>query len=154
MEALGIVLDLAHMSPGAIDEALDLATRPTVFSHGGVRGTCENRRNLSDEQVRRIAAGGGLIGIGYWETAVCGRTPEDIARAIAYVVRLVGARHAALGSDYDGATTVGFDTSGLVTITQALFDEGLTPSEIRLVLGENVLRVLSKTLPPAGEAGS
>ena len=150
MERLGITLDLAHLSPAAVDQALDLSTRPTVFSHGGVRGTCDNRRNLSDEQVRRIAGGGGVIGIGYWEWAVCGRTPDDVAAAIAYVVRLVGADHAALGSDYDGGTTVGFDTRHLVALTQALIDEGLRDSEIRKVLGDNVLRVLSQNLPPAG----
>ena len=90
-----------------------------------MRGTCDNQRNLSDEQVQRIADGGGVIGIGYWEWAVCGRAPADIARAIAYVIRLVGADHAGLGSDYDGATTVGFDTRHLMAVTQALIDEGL-----------------------------
>lgn len=150
MEALGIIVDLAHLAPAAIDEVLDLVTKPVVVSHTGVRGTCDNRRNLSDEHVRRIARGGGIIGIGYWEVAACGRAPTDIAKGIVHVVRLVGADHAALGSDYDGATTVGFDTSGLSSITQALVSEGLSDGEIRKVLGENVLRVFSQTLPAAG----
>jgi microsomal dipeptidase-like Zn-dependent dipeptidase len=154
MEAMGIVVDLAHLSPAAIDDVLDIATLPTVVSHTGVRATCDNRRNLSDEQIRRIAAGGGIIGIGYWETAVCGRTPGDIAKAIAHVAGVVGADHAALGSDYDGATTVGFDTSGVPAITQALLDAGLDDGSIRKILGENVLRVLSKTLPPGGVAAN
>lgn len=152
MERLGIALDLAHLSPAAVEEALDLSTRPVVFSHGGVRGTCDNPRNLSDAQIKRIAEGGGIVGIGYWETAVCGTTPADIARALAHVVQLVGADHAALGSDYDGGTTVAFDTSALGSITQALIDEGLRDSQIRKILGENVVRVLSITLPPAGTA--
>jgi membrane dipeptidase len=150
MEKLGIIVDLAHLAPTAIDEVLGIVTQPVVVSHTGVRGTCDNQRNLSDEHIRRIAAGGGIIGIGYWETAVCGRTPADVAKALAYVIRLVGAEHAALGSDYDGGTTVGFDTSALPALTQALIDEGLSDSEIRKVLGENVLRVSSRTLPPAG----
>lgn len=90
MEKLGIIVDLAHLSPTAIDEILELVTRPIVVSHTGVRGTCDNRRNLSDQHIRRIAAGGGVIGFGYWETAACGRAPKDIAAAIGYVVRLVG----------------------------------------------------------------
>lgn len=150
MEELGIIVDLAHLSPTAIDEVLDLATRPVVVSHTGVRGTCDNRRNLSDDHILRIAKGGGIIGIGYWEMAACGRAPVDIAKAIVYVVQLVGADHAAFGSDYDGATTVGFDTSALPALTQALIDEGLSDGEIRKILGENVLRVFSQTLPPAG----
>jgi len=150
MEELGIIVDLAHLSPTAVDEVLDLATRPLVVSHTGVRGTCDNRRNLSDEHIRRIANGGGIIGIGFWEKAACGRAPAEIAKALAYVVRLVGADHAAFGSDFDGATTVGFDTSALPALTQAMIDEGLSDREVRNVLGENVLRVFSRTLPPAG----
>lgn len=149
MEARGIVVDLAHLSPRAMDETLAIATRPTVFSHGGVRGTCDNARNLDDAQIRRIAEGGGVIGIGYWDIAVCGRSPGDIARAIAYVASLVGAEHVALGSDYDGATTVGFDTSALPAITQALLDVGLSERDVRRILGGNVLRLLSQVLPPA-----
>jgi microsomal dipeptidase-like Zn-dependent dipeptidase len=151
MEKLGIIVDLAHLSPTAIDEILELVTRPIVVSHTGVRGTCDNRRNLSDQHIRRIAAGGGVIGLGYWETAACGRAPKDIAAAIGYVVRLVGADHAALGSDYDGGTTVGFDTRHLRALTQALIDEGLDDLAVRKVLGENVLRLFEKTLPLASE---
>lgn len=152
MERLGITLDVAHLAPRAVDEVLDLATKPVVFSHGGVRGTCDNQRNLTDEHVRRIADGGGVIGIGYWEWAVCGTSPADVARGIAHVVRLVGAEHAAFGSDYDGGTTVGFDTSQLAALTQAMLDEGLTQGQVRKVLGDNVLRVLMQNLPPAGRA--
>jgi microsomal dipeptidase-like Zn-dependent dipeptidase len=154
MERLGMTLDLAHLAPKAVDEALDLSTQPTVFSHGGVRGTCDNRRNLSDAHVRRIAEGGGVIGIGYWETAVCGTTPADVAAAIVYIASLVGAEHAAFGSDYDGGTTVGFDTSALAALTQAMLDAGLSESQVRRVLGDNVLRVLSANLPPAGTAAN
>jgi len=149
MEARGIVVDLAHLSPRAMEEALAIATRPTVFSHGGVRGTCDNARNLDDAQIRRIAEGGGVVGIGYWDIAVCGLAPEDIARAIAWVAALVGSEHVALGSDYDGATTVGFDTSRLPAITQALLDVGLSEADVRRILGGNVLRLLSRVLPPA-----
>ncbi len=152
MERLGITADLAHLSPAAVDEVLGRATKPTVVSHSGVRGTCDNPRNLSDAQLRRIAAGGGIVGIGYWAVAACGLAPADIARAIHHVVRLVGAEHAALGSDYDGATTVGFDTRDLASITQALIDRGLSEGEIRAVLGGNALRVLAANLPGAPKA--
>ena len=147
MERLGIVADLAHLSPAAVDEVRARATKPAVVSHTGVRATGDNPRNLSDAQVRRIAAGGGVVGIGYWPIAVCGLAPEDVARAIHHVVRLVGAEHAALGSDYDGATTVGFDTSALASITQALLDRGMSESEIRAVIGGNAFRVLAASLP-------
>ena len=53
-----------------------------------------------------------------------------------------------LGSDYDGATTMRFDTSQLVQVTQALLDEGFTPQEIRAVMGGNALRVIRAGLLP------
>jgi microsomal dipeptidase-like Zn-dependent dipeptidase len=61
----------------------------------------------------------------------------------------VGDDHVALGSDYDGATTVGFDTSRLPALTQALVDANLPEESIRKILGGNVLRVLEATLPRA-----
>jgi len=147
MEELGIALDLAHLSPAAIDDALALATKPVIVSHGGARGTCDNARTLTDDQLRAIAAGGGVVGIGYWETAVCGTSPRDVARAIRYVADLVGDEHVALGSDYDGATTVGFDVSALPALTQALLDQGFSSPAVTRILGGNALRVLIQTLP-------
>jgi microsomal dipeptidase-like Zn-dependent dipeptidase len=64
---------------------------------------------------------------------------------------LVGIAHVALGSDYDGATTVRFDTSELTQVTQALMDEGFSEAEIRAAMGENALRVLSTGLIPLAE---
>ena len=86
MEARGVILDVAHASARTIDDALAMATRPVVASHTGVRGVCDNARNLSDEHLDGIAATGGLVGIGFWETAGGGPQPADIARSIAYAI--------------------------------------------------------------------
>ncbi|HEY7412509.1 MAG TPA: membrane dipeptidase [Vicinamibacteria bacterium] len=147
LEERRVLLDLAHASPRTIADALAMATRPVVVSHGGVKGTCPSERTLSDEHVRAIAAGGGVIGIGYWETAVCGREPRQVVAAIKHVVSLVGDDHVGLGSDYDGATTVGFDTSQLAALTQQMQGDGLSEAQIRKVLGGNVVRVLRAVLP-------
>jgi membrane dipeptidase len=147
MEQLGIIADLAHLSPAAIDDVLAIATKPVVVSHGGVKGTCPNNRTLSDAHVRGIAATGGVIGIGCWKEAVCGTAPRDVARAIRYAVDLVGDEHVALGSDYDGGTTVAFDAGQLAVLTQAMLDTGLPERSVRRVLGENALRVLATSLP-------
>jgi len=147
MNRLGIMIDVAHSSEPVVDEALALSTTPLIVSHTGVRGACEQPRNISDDHMRRIAAGGGLIGIGYWEGAVCDATPAGVAKSIAYAVNLVGKDHVALGSDYDGATSVYFDTSELAVLTQALLDEGLSEEEIRAVMGDNQIRFFQKYLP-------
>lgn len=147
METRGVVVDLAHLSARGIEEVLARTEAPPVVSHGGVRGTCDNQRNLSDAQLRALAAQGGVMGIGYWETAVCGTRPEDVVAAMRHVIDLVGDDHVGLGSDYDGATTVGFDTSRLPALTQAMLDAGIPAHSVEKILGGNVLRVLRAVLP-------
>ena len=147
MNRLGIMIDVAHSSETVVDQALAISTTPLIVSHTGVRGTCDQPRNISDDHMQRIAAGGGLIGIGYWEGAVCDATPAGIAKTIVYAVNLVGVEHVALGSDYDGAISVWFDTSELAALTQALLNEGLSDDEIRAVMGGNQIRFFRQYLP-------
>jgi microsomal dipeptidase-like Zn-dependent dipeptidase len=145
--ALGMLVDVAHASPATIDDVLGMTTRPVVVSHTGVQATCPGPRNLTDDQLRRIAATGGVIGIGFWDGAVCDPSPASIARAIAHAVQVAGPAHVALGSDWDGATTTSFDASGTARVTEALLAAGLSPEVIRQVMGENALRLLAGTLP-------
>jgi microsomal dipeptidase-like Zn-dependent dipeptidase len=157
MEQRGMIVDLAHASPRTIEDALALATRPVVVSHTGVRGTCDNTRNLSDGQLRAIARGGGVVGIGYWDTAVCGTDVHAIARAIRHAVVVAGIDHVALGSDFDGAVTVPFDASGLPLLTESLLEAGFSEEEASKVMGGNVLRLLAGALhgyPRASETAS
>ena len=142
-----MLIDLAHASPTTVRDVTALASKPVIVSHTGVKGTCNNNRNLSDDELRSIAQTGGVIGIGYWETAVCGVDPSSVARAIEYSISVVGADHVALGSDFDGATTMPFDVTGIPLITDALKKDGLSNHKIQLIMGENVVRVLSQTLP-------
>ncbi len=147
MQQRGVVVDVAHLSPAALEDVLAQSSAPVLVSHGGVRGTCDNPRNLSDDQLRGIAETGGVIGIGYWELAVCGTRMEQIAAAIRHAIGVVGDEHVALGSDFDGGTTTSFDTSALPALTQQLLDAGLPAASIRKLLGGNALRVLRATLP-------
>lgn len=147
MQEKSVLIDLAHASPQTIDDVLKLATRPVIVSHTGVKGTCDNTRNLTDDQLKRIALAGGVVGIGYWETATCGRDAAAIAKAIRYTVDLIGSDHVALGSDFDGAVDEPFDTTGLVLITDALLKQGFSEIEIKKIMGENVIRTLQFFLP-------
>jgi microsomal dipeptidase-like Zn-dependent dipeptidase len=114
-----------------------------------VRGACASPRNLSDEHMRTIAAKGGLIGIGYWDGAVCDITPKGVAKSIRYAADLVGVDHVALGSDYDGSTTVMFDASQSVALVDALIAAGFTDEEIAKIGGGNQIRLLMELLPPS-----
>ena len=148
MEAKGMIVDVAHCSKACVADILKMARRPVVSSHGGVQATCQVNRNLDDAQIKGVAATGGLIGIGYWDAAVCDTSPASIAKAMKHVRDLVGIQYVALGSDYDGATTVRFDTSQLMQVTQALIDAGFSDDEIRAAMGGNAIRVLSAGLVP------
>jgi microsomal dipeptidase-like Zn-dependent dipeptidase len=147
MEARHMIVDLAHASAATIDDVLKVATRPVVVSHTGVKATCDNNRNLSDDQVRRIAAAGGLIGIGFWDMATCGTDAAAIARAIRATADLVGVEHVALGSDFDGAVDEPFDAAGVVAVTDALLAAGFNADQVRAIMGGNALGFFEAQLP-------
>ena len=95
----------------------------------------------------KIAKAGGIIGVGYWDGAVCDASPFGIVRAIRYGINLLGVEHIALGSDFDGTVTTTFDTSELAVLTQTMMNEGFAEEEIRAVMGENMRRFLLDQLP-------
>lgn len=146
MNRLGIIIDLAHVSPKMIDDILDISNKPVLVSHTGVKGTKDSPRNISDRHIKRIAATGGLIGIGFFKGAIKGEI-KDIVEAMKYVRDLVGIEHVALGSDFDGAATTPIDVTGLPFIVQELMDQGFSEVEIRAIMGENVKRFLMEQLP-------
>ncbi|WP_437975233.1 dipeptidase [Sorangium sp. So ce295] len=148
MERLGMLVDLAHASAQTIDDVLAVATKPVVFSHTGVLGTCDNPRNISDAALDRTAAAGGVVGIGFFENATCGADLASIVRAIRYTVDRIGVDHVALGSDFDGFVETPIDASQMASITEALLGAGFSEDQIRAIMGRNVQRVLSQTLPP------
>ena len=154
MEAKGMIVDIAHLSHEGVAEVLATARRPVVSSHGGVQATCKVNRNLTDEEIKGVAKTGGVIGIGYWDAAVCDTSARAAAKAMKHVRDLVGIQSVALGSDYDGATTVRFDSSQLVQVTQALIDEGFNEAEIRATMGGNALRVIRAGLVPMVKAAT
>lgn len=147
IDSLGMIIDVAHASPRLVDDVLATTRRPVVVSHGGVQGTCPGPRNLSDDQLARIAATGGIVGIGYWDGAICDPTPAAFARAVVHAVRVAGEDRVALGSDFDGATTTPFDASAMGVVAEALRTAGLTDAQVTKIMGGNALRLLGTLLP-------
>jgi membrane dipeptidase len=147
IEQAGLIVDVAHSSAAVVEDVLQISTRPVVVSHTGVRGACASPRNLSDAQMRAIAAKDGLIGIGFWEGAVCDISPAGVVKSLRYAIDLVGVDHVALGSDYDGTTTVSFDASEAAALIDAMVRARFSEEEIRKVSGENLIRFLASQLP-------
>ena len=144
---LGMIIDIAHASPAMVADVLDMSADPVMLSHGGLDGACESARNLPDTLMQDFAARGGLIGIGYWDAAVCDASPKGIVTSIRYAIDLLGEDNVALGSDFDGTITAPFDTSELAILTETMLQSGFSEREIRKVMGENVKRFLLENLP-------
>ena len=147
MQSLGIMLDVSHSSEQVVQDVLAISRQPLLVSHTGFYGHCPSPRNISDDLMQQIAAKGGLIAVGYWDGAICSPNVSEIAKAVKYGIELVGIEHIALGSDYDGAISVPFDTSELIYLTQAFLDVGLSEFQIKQVMGGNMLRYLQLHLP-------
>ena len=147
MQAMGIMIDVSHSAPQVVEDVLARSTAPLIVSHTGFYGYCQSPRNISDGLMQKIAEGGGIIGVGYWDGAVCDPTPKAIVAAMRYGIELVGEDHVALGSDYDGAIAAPFDSSELAVLTQEMLVAGFTETEIRKVMGGNMMRFLLENLP-------
>ena len=147
MLRLNIIIDVSHSSENVVKGVLDITNRPIVVSHTGFNGHCESPRNINDGLMQSIAKKGGLIGVGFWDGAVCDNTPKSVAEAIVYGIELIGVDHVALGSDFDGAITPGFDSSELVAITHELLELGISDLQIRKVMGGNMFAFLQQNLP-------
>ena len=147
LEEKSMLVDLAHASRPLIDDVLAMAKRPVLVSHTGVEGTCAGTRNLSDKHLQAIAATGGVIGIGYWSTAVCDTSVAAIVKAIRYAADKVGVEHVALGSDFNGTVHTPFDVTGLAQITEGLQAAGFDNDAIAAIMGGNVQRLLLASLP-------
>lgn len=152
MQELGMVIDLSHLSEAGFYDVLEHSRGPVVASHSNARAVCDHPRNLTDSQIRALAARGGVMGINFCPDFLCqGRpaTVDDVVRHVDHVASLVGIEHVGLGSDYDGikATPLGLeDVRRLPALTKALLARGYSEAAIRAVLGENVRRVLREVL--------
>jgi membrane dipeptidase len=173
MDALGLILDLSHLSDEGARQALDNYDGPVIASHAIPRALVPNaqrpERHLTDEIIRDLAERGGVIGIllanhfmmDGWSKADRNRRDEvdldEVARHIDHVCQLVGnARHVGIGSDFDGGFGLDLVPTGLDSIADlwrisiALRGRGYQAADIEDVLGGNWLRLLQKALPRNG----
>ena len=168
-ERLGMVVDLAHASSATLRDAVALLAQPIIVSHTGVQegceGVCYRPRNLSDDEIRLVAAKGGLIGAGYWPEAVGPNGVQDILRVMRQVARALQQpafkathpgldphAHLALGSDFDGAVETPIDVAGLPALTWAMAQGGMTETQLRQAAGGNACRLLAQRLPGGSAA--
>lgn len=146
-----VMVDLAHLGePGFWDVlAVHDKSQPLTISHAACAAVKPHFRNVTDAQIKAVADTGGVVGI-IFNTAFLGGSlfrgqAARIVAHIAHVVKLVGADHAALGSDFDGAIVPPRDLrtiSELPRLAELMLREGLREEEVRKVLGGSFLRAL------------
>ncbi len=147
MNQLGVVVDVAHGDRATVLDAAEITNAPIVSSHTGARALQDFPRYLTDDELRAIAATGGLIGL--WPYRHHGRGVRNLPELIAharYVADLVGPEHLALGTDMNGLPGAMAGYAGetqLPRLTCALLDAGFDSTEVTGIVGENALRVLT-----------
>jgi len=154
MERLGMIVDASHLCDQALDELLAVAQRPVVASHSNAKAVCDHRRNLSDSQLERIAATGGLAGVTFAGVFVDAEpakvTVSRVLDHVDHMVKVAGVDHVGLGTDFDGFTApygmVMPDCSGMGAMTAGLVSRGYPEADIRKIMGGNWLRVIENVV--------
>jgi membrane dipeptidase len=148
MNRMGMLIDLSHVAPSTMNDALDVSEAPVIFSHSSVRSIADHVRNVPDEILRRLPENGGVVMITFVPEYLSPDEQADIGTVvdhIEYIRDLVGIDHVGIGGDYDG---IDHGPDGLedVSTYPALFAglarRGFSDEELAKVAGENVLRVM------------
>jgi membrane dipeptidase len=176
MEQLGIVMDVSHLGIRGVEHVLELATRPVIASHSGAWAVHSNHRNLTDEQIRAIAANGGVICAVMLPCFVDPERPtlDRLVDHIEHLVAVGGAQHVGLGSDFFAeiaddcwpahmwlssatyyppkgndlrVTIPGLHASrDLANVTETMLRRGFSEADIRGILGSNAVRVFDAVM--------
>lgn len=170
MNDLGMLVDISHVSPKVMIDALAVSRSPVIASHSSAFGVTPHPRNIPDDLLRQVAANGGVVMVNFYSAYIAHQAPEfyqaaarhagcnhDLAAPeflergdvdtlvdhIDYIVRIAGIDHVGLGSDFDGVPTLPRqldDVSKYPYLTQALLNRGYSQVDIKKILGENLMR--------------
>ena len=147
LNRVGMMVDLSHASEKTFYDALDISQVPIVCSHSSCRSLCDHPRNLTDEQMKRLASKGGVMQITFYEGFLRQDGQASLLDAVEhinYAVNIMGIEHVGIGTDFDGDGGVpGLAHAGeLINLTRALLRERYTERDLSLLWGENFLRVM------------
>ena len=156
---LGMVPDVSHASPRSADDILDLAAEagvPAIASHSNSREICDHTRNLTDGQLKAIAASGGIVGVSLYPPHLVadpskGCTSEDVCRHIMHYIDVIGEDRVCLGCDFDGIGTTPSDlpdVSAMPRLRDALLGHGFGENTVQKIFYENAAGFFTSRLTP------
>ena len=149
MNRVGMMIDLSHASEKSFYDVLETSSQPVVCSHSSCRALCDHPRNLTDEQLRTIAAKGGVVQLTMYKGFLVKdgeATLDDFLRHLEHAIEVAGIDHVGIGTDFDGdGTIIGCrDASQAINLTRELLRRGYSTAAIAKIWGENWLRVMER----------
>ena len=149
MNRLGILVDMSHAGEKSFYDALDISTKPIVCSHSSARALCDHPRNLTDDQMRALAAKGGVAQTTIYHGFLRNDAEATILDVIAHLehaIDVMGIDHVGLGTDFDGDGGVRglADASELIHFTRQLLARRYSDEDIQKIWGGNFLRVMQQ----------
>ena len=154
MNRTGMMVDMSHASEKSFYDALECSSKPVICSHSSSRLLCDHPRNLTDDQMRALAASGGVAQVCLYSGFLKKGAQATVADAVSHIMHMIdvmGPEHVGIGSDFDGGGGMpGLeDASWFITLTRRLLAEGLSADELAGIWGLNFLDVWRRniTLP-------
>lgn len=153
MNELGMLVDVSHISDAAFYDVLKISNQPVIASHSGVRSVRTHPRNLSPDMLKLLASKGGVVGIYFYPPYIDNNRRSTLKKVVDHIdaaVKLVGAQHVGLGSDFDGLDTpppVGLENAAYFpAITAELRKRKYSDADIQQILGGSFMRVFQQVL--------
>ena len=149
MNRLGIMVDLSHANEKSFYDALEISQLPIVCSHSSCRALCDHPRNLTDEQLRALAATGGVAQITLYHGFLRKdgeATVYDALQHLEHAIQVAGIDHVGLGTDFDGVGGVRglANAAELLNFTRQLMLRRYSERDIQKIWGGNFLRVMAQ----------
>jgi membrane dipeptidase len=175
LESLDVLIDVSHLGRGGVEHVLELATGPVIATHSAANAIHAHHRNLTDDQLKGIAATGGIVCVNLYAGYLTSEPPalRHVVDHVQHVIDTAGEAHVGIGSDFvaelfaervptcdrpliiEGTNAEVFvpgleGPAGLPLIRDALLERGCPDSVVRAVLGSNLERILTTDAASAG----
>ena len=158
MNALGMLIDVSHLSDAGFKEVIAHSTKPIIATHSNARAITHHTRNLTDKQLKKLADNGGVAGLAFSvnflvkkESIPTSRLAkvDDMVRHIKHIRNIAGVDVLALGSDYDGIMNPVEmeDVSQMYKLSEGLLKNGFSYEEVEKIFFKNGLRIIEEVLP-------